>query len=196
MRMLQKSAFRLRSTGRRLVGLLRKYFWISQGLQIGAGTLLPPVTMVWPHQVQLGRRCQLENNIYFKFDGIWSTGPSIVIGDDCFIGAGCEFNIRKKLIIGKGSAIASGCKFIDHDHGITGTRLDETPGAESKIELGEYVWLGCNVLVLKGVRIGDSAVVGSGAVVTKDVPSREIWGGVPARCIGKRSDELTLGLGV
>ena len=48
---------------------------------------------------------------------------------------------------------------------------------------GRNVWVGANVSILPGVTIGDNAVVGAGAVVTKDVPENTIVGGVPARVI-------------
>jgi len=53
--------------------------------------------------------------------------------------------------------------------------------------LEDEVWIGANVVVLRGVRIGQGAIVAAGAVVTKDVPSMEIWGGVPARCLRVRA---------
>jgi acetyltransferase-like isoleucine patch superfamily enzyme len=129
----------------------------------------------------------LESDIFFKFDGIWRPGPSIIVGDGVFIGRGCEFNIRRQIVIGQRCAIASGCKFIDHDHGVTGGGIDETSGIEGAIEVGNQVWLGCNVVVLKGVSIGANSVVGAGAVVTKNIPNGEIWAGIPARKIGSRS---------
>jgi len=48
------------------------------------------------------------------------------------------------------------------------------------------VWIGCHVVILPGVTIGDHAVIGAGAVVNKDVPPWEKWGGVPAKKIGMR----------
>ena len=186
-RILHKAVFRLRSHLLQLVnGLVRKPWLRFCGMQIGTGALIRPLQVTWPHQVRIGARCQLEAGTYFKFDGIWSPGPSIVLEDDCFIGVGCEFNIRRGIIIGRGSAIASGCKFIDHDHGMTGTRIDETRGKEAPIQIGCDVWLGANVIVLKGVTVGDSAVIGAGSVITKNVPAGEIWAGVPARKIGNR----------
>ena len=171
----------------KLVAYFRTAWLRFCGVKVGRHTLIPRTSITWPHQVQIGNHCVLESDILYKFVGIWSPGPSIIIGNGVFIGKGCEFNIRKKINIGHGAAIASGCKFIDHDHGITGTKLDETPGAELEIVVGDYVWLGCNVVVLKGVTIGSSAVVGAGAVVTKNIPAGEIWAGIPARKIGRRS---------
>jgi acetyltransferase-like isoleucine patch superfamily enzyme len=166
---------------------LRKFRYSIQGMKVGDGTTLPALQVTWPHQVLIGNNCHLESNITYKYDGIWSKGPSIRIADNVFIGSGCEFNIRKEIEIGKDTLIASGCKFIDHDHGISTSALMRTQhGPEMAIKLGQDVWLGCNVIVLKGVEIADGAIVAAGAVVTKSILSREIWGGVPARKIGER----------
>ncbi|CAN5556789.1 hypothetical protein BH20VER1_BH20VER1_10700 [soil metagenome] len=62
----------------------------------------------------------------------------------------------------------------------------QTDGGEAAITLAPDVWLGVNVVVLKGVAIGRGAVVAAGAVVTHPVPEFEIWGGVPAHCLGVR----------
>ena len=51
------------------------------------------------------------------------------------------------------------------------------------MKIGNNVWLGAGAVVLHGVSIGDGAVIGANAVVVKDVPAGEIWGGVPARRI-------------
>lgn len=58
------------------------------------------------------------------------------------------------------------------------------------IKVGHHCWLGTGAIILQGVSIGDGAVVAAGAVVTKDIPSYEVWGGVPARYIRKRTHEL------
>ena len=158
-------------------------------MQIGRGTLLPRVHVTWPHQVSLGADCHLEHDVYFKYDGIYAPGPSICIGDRVFLGFGCEFNARRRIEIGVDSLIGSGCKFIDHDHGIVRGAIpmrEQTDGAEAEIILGADVWLGANVIVLKGVHIGRGAIVAAGAVVTKDIPEFEIWGGVPAIRLGER----------
>jgi maltose O-acetyltransferase len=50
----------------------------------------------------------------------------------------------------------------------------------------DRVWLGANVVVLRGVRVGSGAIVAAGAVVTRDIPPNEIWGGVPAKFLRQR----------
>lgn len=175
---------------KKVKGQFRKIWFSALGMKIGNGTFLSRIDVTWPHQVTIGEKCKLENNIIFKFDGIWKEGPSILINDRVFLGTGCEFNIRQGIIIGSDSLIASGCRFIDHDHGINlGELIRYQHGPEKSIKIGSDVWLGCNVIVLKGVEIGDGAVVAAGAVVTRSILSNEIWAGVPARKIGERSSQ-------
>lgn len=156
-------------------------------MKIGKDTLIPNIYVTWPHQVSIGNNCVLEHSIYFKFDGVYQKGPSIEIGDNIFIGSSCEFNIRDAIKIGNHSNIASGCRFIDHDHGTAaGQLIGPQRSIDQKILIGQDVWLGCNVVVLKGVEIGDGAVVGAGAIVTKSIKPNEIWAGIPAKKIGER----------
>lgn len=58
--------------------------------------------------------------------------------------------------------------------------------------IGNDVWIGAHSVIKSGVHIGDGAIIGMGAVVTKDVPPYEIWGGNPAHCIKKRFDDDTI----
>lgn len=184
----QKGFFVLRF--RYLASLLsnfRKLYYGLLGMQIGGGTKIPKIYVTWPHKVSIGKNCQLERNIFFKYDGVWTKGKSISIEDNVFIGANCEFNSTASITIGAYGLIASGCKFIDHNHG-----TDITPNGgrgndvAKEIILANNVWLGVNVVVLMGVEIGEGAIVAAGAVVTKSIPPYEIWGGIPARKIGTR----------
>jgi acetyltransferase-like isoleucine patch superfamily enzyme len=51
------------------------------------------------------------------------------------------------------------------------------------IHIGNHVWIGMNVTILKGVQIGDGAIIAAGAVVTRNIPARCLAGGVPARVL-------------
>lgn len=64
-------------------------------------------------------------------------------------------------------------------------------GEHLPIIIGDYVWVGVNATILKGVKIGDGAVVAAGAVVVEDVPPYTIVGGVPAKIIGQRPSEFS-----
>jgi acetyltransferase-like isoleucine patch superfamily enzyme len=156
-------------------------------MRIGKGAVFGSLWITWPHQVRLGSRCRLEQNVYLKFDGLWQEGPSIIIGDDCFIGSNCEFNIRMRIMIGNECLIASGVRFIDGDHGAAlGTPMRRQSGTVAEIGIEDDVWIGANAVILKGVTIGKGAIVGAGAVVTRSVPPLAIVVGIPAREIGRR----------
>jgi len=188
-RHFHQALFRIRERWKALITApVRRCFWTLQGMRVGRGTDLPRLAVTWPHQVAIGAGCVLEPDISFKFDGIWREGPAIVIGDETYVGRSCEFNIQKSFRTGRHCLIASGCKFIDHDHGIErGRPMNEQAGEEAAIILGDDVWLGANAVVLKGVTIGEGSIVGAGAVVTKSIPAFEIWAGIPARRIGERA---------
>lgn len=162
-------------------------YWRLLGIQIGKKVRLKRLYVLWPNKVSIGNNCILEHNIVFKHDGPWSQGRSIIIKNDVFIGNNCEFNINCGITIHPYSNISSGCKFIDHNHGIKAGELIGPQRSESaSIVIEEDVWLGVNVIVLKGVTIGKGAVIGAGATVTKSIPPNEIWTGIPATKKGER----------
>jgi acetyltransferase-like isoleucine patch superfamily enzyme len=172
-----------------LIQSIRLMYWRSQGMRVGSGVSLPQIYVTWPHQLQLGNNCKLEQGVFFKFDGIWKKGPSILIGERTFLGAYVEFNIREKISLGADCLIASGCKFIDHDHGFASRDFPinvQADGIDKVIVVEDDVWLGVNVVVLKGVHVGRGAIVAAGSVVSKSIPSYEIWAGIPARKISER----------
>lgn len=108
-------------------------------------------------------------------------GKNITIGKDVFINSGCHFQDQGGIIIGDGA-------FIGHNVVLATINHDLDPKNNRKnhyapITIGKNVWIGANATVLPGVSIGDWAVIGAGAVVTKDVPAKSVVGGVPARII-------------
>jgi acetyltransferase-like isoleucine patch superfamily enzyme len=185
---LQRFFFYIRAkNASRMINILRKIYFKIQGMEIGKGSNLPQIDVSWPHQVSIGENCKLEKNIKFKFDGIWKKGPNILIEDFVFIGSNVEFNIRKSITIESNCLIASGVKFIDHDHGFSLDKLiNKQEGDEIGIIVHEDVWIGANAIILKGVKVNIGAIVAAGAVVTKSIPAYEIWGGVPAKKISVR----------
>lgn len=121
---------------------------------------------------------------------------------------------RDRLTIGKFCSIACGAKFLFNSANHTLSSLSTYPfpiffeewGTEKKdvaeawenkgdIVIGNDVWIGYEAVILSGVTIGDGAVIGARAVVTKDVPPYTIAAGIPARPIRKRfPDEVILKL--
>lgn len=185
---IAKIQFRIRERVKTLgIAQWRRIYWSNQGMRIGNKTVVPRLSVTWPHQVQIGNDCILEPNIYFKFDGIWCPGPNIIIGDHTFIGRECEFNIREHISIGKHCLIASGVKFVDHDHGTTPDQLMALQaGPASPIVLEDDVWIGANAVILKGVKLGTGSIVAAGAVVRRSVDAYDVVGGVPAKLLRNR----------
>ena len=102
---------------------------------------------------------------------------------DGFCNMGVQIVCAKRVTIGGGCAIARDVIIRDYDaHQVLGTGHEMA----EDICIGKHVWIGTRAVILKGVTIGDGAVVAAGAVVTKDVPARCLVAGVPARVIRER----------
>jgi acetyltransferase-like isoleucine patch superfamily enzyme len=111
----------------------------------------------------------------------------LVIRQGAYVNRNTMFDAHERLEIGRNCMIGPGCYLTDSNHGMTRGALVSTQPMESgPVILEDEVWLGAGVIVLSGVRLGRGAVVGAGAVVTKDVPANAKVAGVPARIIGAR----------
>ena len=108
-------------------------------------------------------------------------GKNIHVGEGVFINACCHFQDHGGVTLGDGCQIGHNVVFATLNHFIEAEKRKMTYSAP--IVLGKNVWVGSNATILQGVTIGDNAVVGAGAVVTKDVPANTIVGGVPAKFI-------------
>ena len=108
-------------------------------------------------------------------------GKNITVGEGVFINACCHFQDHGGVIIGDGCQIGHNVVFATLNHGLA--QEDRQTIYPAPIVLGKDVWIGSNATILQGVTIGDNAVVGAGAVVTKDVEANTIVGGAPARFI-------------
>lgn len=108
-------------------------------------------------------------------------GKNISIGDHVFINADCKFQDQGGISIGDRTFIGHNVVLATLDHDLAPSkRLLMHP---APIRIGKNVWIGSNVTVTRGVTIGDNSVIAAGAVVTSDIPSGVVAGGVPARVI-------------
>lgn len=108
-------------------------------------------------------------------------GKNIRIGEDVFINACCHFQDHGGVVLGDECQIGHNVVFATLNHDLSpATRKNTYP---APIVLGKNVWVGSNATILQGVTIGDNAVIGAGAVVTRDVETNTVVGGIPARFI-------------
>lgn len=123
-------------------------------------------------------------------------GACLVIGDRTFIGGRGVLSIAESVQIGDDVMISWGCTIVDHDsHSLVYSerandpvewlqgRKDWTHVKRAPVRIGNKAWLGFNCSVLKGVTIGEGAVVAANANVTRDVPPWTLVAGNPARVI-------------
>lgn len=109
------------------------------------------------------------------------------VGKNTHINRLCTLDARGLLYIGDSVSVSHGVMLMSGGHDCN----SETFEAKFlPITIEDYVWVGCGAIILQGVTVGKGAVVAAGAVVTKDVPSYAIVGGVPAKVIGVRSKKL------
>lgn len=115
-------------------------------------------------------------------------GANLTIGEEFEINDFCHIACNKKIEIGNDVLIASKVFITDHDHLISEFReAPKRTGLDSKeVKIGNRVWIGENVSILKGVKIGSDCVVAANSVVTKSFEDGAIIGGTPAKLIRKR----------
>jgi acetyltransferase-like isoleucine patch superfamily enzyme len=112
----------------------------------------------------------------------------VEIGRKTVIGQECTISAYQRVRIGEQCVIADRAMFIDFDHGVVEVeRPIRLQGIYKRdVEVGSNVWIGYGACILRGVRVGDNSVVGTNAVVTRDVPANAVVGGVPARVLRMR----------
>ena len=156
---------------------------------------------VWMRKIEIPRNyadikieanCALDRGVTLLAAGETSTEPKIFIGANTYINRNTFIDAATSLHIGRDCAIGPNCYLTDRDHGLNPELPPlQQPMVSQPTSLGDRVWLGANVTVLKGVKIGHDAVVGAGSVVTKDLPPGAIAVGVPATVIRlKEATEL------
>lgn len=142
-------------------------------------------------QIQIGRRGEVRFGRFVWVghgtkirchEGVVEIGAKTVLGQECTISA------YQRIRIGEQCVIADRAMFIDFDHSVAEVeRPVRQQGIYKRdVEVGSNVWIGYAACVLRGVRVGDNAVIGANAVVTHDVPANAVVGGVPARVIRMR----------
>jgi len=136
------------------------------------------------------------NNIFLSSGMVLKTGArlcpcneraSITIGKNTTVGYHTYLFASEKITIGDDCLIAPFVYIVDSDHNIAkDTLINQQPNSTAPVTIGDDVWIGTGAKILKGVTIGNGAVIAAGALVKDDVAAYEIVGGVPAKTISSR----------
>lgn len=164
--------------------LWRRMALRCRGLDFGRGLLLEgAVDIPATANIRLGSQVRLGKDVYL---GVWPSGQ-ITVGDNSYLGRWTIVLAHARVSIGSDCLIAPGCHITDVNHGIAPGRLIRLQELDSAgITIGNDVWIGAGCSILPGVTIGDGAVIGARAVVTKDIPPNAIAVGIPAKVVRYR----------
>ncbi|NLE45899.1 MAG: acetyltransferase [Chloroflexi bacterium] len=174
--------------------------FICQAFYYGVARSLPP-SYAFSFLGRLSKRCRAfacrqffhatGHNVNIEHGAYFGSGLLVEIGDNSGIGVDChvpaDIRIGHDVMMGPEVLIIGSKQRHRFDDTGMPMRLQGYETA-SPVVIEDDVWLGARVIVLPGVRIGSGAVIGAGAVVTKDVPAFAVCAGNPARIIRFRND--------
>ena len=171
-----------------------RYFWLLLYLAFArwlpaTDNAMPGMTIVRRLRSAIGRRC-LDSagcNVNIEHMADFGVGIGISLGNNSGIGLRCR--VRGPLAIADDVMMGPEVIILGGGHRFDRTdlpmRLQGSP-SPSKTRINNDVWIGARAIIMPGVEIGQGSIIGSGAVVTKDVPPYSIVGGVPAKVIKYR----------
>lgn len=176
------------------IGWSARFFWYeplfrSQCRWVGDQFVMEQLPyIVGRGEILIGDRVRFSGKPSFAFSSRTCPSPKLLIGDDCFLGHNTAITVARSVSIGNHCLIAGGVRISDFDgHPIDARRRRAAEPADPEsvrsVKLGNDVWVGHSAMILKGVQVGDRAVIGARSVVTHDVPPDTVVGGNPARMI-------------
>ncbi len=191
--------------------VLRRHLYRLLLGKVGRGVIFGTnVVLRHPHKIHLGDNIVIDDNCVLDAKG--SQNKGIFIADGVFIGRNTILYCKDgDIVVERGSNVSFNCEIFSanvvkvgqhvqiaaytylnggsHSIDRTDIAILEQKRSGMGINVEDNVWLGAHVTVLDGVTIGKDAVVGAGAVVTKDLPPFSIAGGLPAQVIRMRGDD-------
>ena len=140
-------------------------------------------------RVRLGRWCWIGHGTKIRaHEGQVEIGAKTVMGQECTISAFQHVSIGRECIV------ADRAMLIDFDHGVVEVeRPVRAQGIYKRdVRVGHNVWIGYGACFLRGVTVGDNAVIGTSSVVTGDIPANAVCAGIPARVLRMRESPRRL----
>lgn len=118
-------------------------------------------------QITWGTDVEVRNHCHF----VAEAEAKLHIASHVFINNYCSINCLEKVFIGEHTLLGEGVKIYDHNHQYSRTGVVPKQFNTAPVKIGKHCWLGSNVVVLKGVHIGDYSIIGAGCIVHKDLPA-------------------------
>ena len=168
-------------------------WWGGARVHLGGGIrLYQSTTFSGPGTIRIGDRttlgCPIGGGLASSGCELQARYPEAVISVGSFVGVnnGLLVIAAESVMIGNRCLIGKDVQILDFDeHGVAPDERRTTVGHVSPVVIGDNVWIGNNAILLKGVRIGENAIIAAGSVVTGgEYPGGSIIGGNPARVIG------------
>lgn len=167
----------------------RNLYFKTLGVQMDGYIWMREIEIPREHEaIAISQDCSLDRGVILLCSGDPQEKAKINLGAGTYINRHTFIDASLSIVIGRNCAIGPGCYITDHDHGFaSGVSPLEQPLVSQATSIGDEAWLGAHVKVLKGVRIGERAVIGAGSVVTKDIPADAIAVGTPAKVVKMRA---------
>lgn len=128
-------------------------------------------------------------NVWIEPDFRCEFGRNIIIEDNVYINFGCVILDCAQVVIGKNTLIGPNVGIYPVNHAIDARERINGCCCGKPVRIGSNVWLGGDVKILAGVTIGDNSIIGTGSIVTKDVPENVIAVGNPCRVLRRITEE-------
>ncbi len=136
--------------------------------------------------MSIGDDCRIASYIT-KCELVTGKGAELIIGESVNLNYGVSIGVTKSVRIGSRVRIGPYARIVDSDfHDVYNRAL---PAVPAPVVIEDDAWIGMNAVILPGVRIGRASIVGTGCVVTKDVPPFTVVGGVPAKVLRQLDPE-------
>jgi len=145
--------------------------------KLPASSLIPILSL---RGAKIGENCDIQNGIVFHN---CKTFKNFIVGNNCHIGKDCFFDLRDKIVLGNNVVISMRSNFITHID-MTKSELSKIyPATSLPIIVEDHVYIGSNVSVLMGCKIGNGALIAAGSLVIDNVNGNSLVAGVPAKFI-------------
>lgn len=166
-----------------VLAIYGRYISAGSHVRLGKGVVIRP----WLNKKSSLQLTLSGSNTIGSYTVIQGSG-ALTFGKNTWCGEFCVFGVNEHVHIGNDVMIARAVTILDTDHNFerTDIPMNKQGITTEPVVIEDDVWIGHGVAILKGVSIGRGSIVSAGAVVTKDIPSYSVVGGVPARIIKTR----------